>query len=278
MANVKWIKIVIDIFDDEKMLLIESMPDSDGLIVIWFKLLCLAGKINNGGVLLLNDRIAYTEEMLATIFRRNISTVRLALKTFEELEMIVLINNTITIPNWGKHQSLERLEKLRVYQRDYMRESRAKQKELADEKPGKAVNKDAKAKKKAKARKTNREVHSKANSGVNVKALEGELDLDLEREEELDKEIYRNIVSYLNEKTGKSYKYTTRTTKALIDARINEGFNLDDFKKVVDTKVASWRGDTKMSAYLRPNTLFGTKFESYLNEKLTAENTEEYGW
>ena len=64
-ADVKWIKIVTDIFDDEKILLIESMPESDGIIVIWFKLLCLAGKQNNNGILMLNDKLPYTDEMLA---------------------------------------------------------------------------------------------------------------------------------------------------------------------------------------------------------------------
>ena len=273
MANVKWIKIVIDIFDDEKMLLIESMPGSDGMMVIWLKLLCLAGKINNGGVLLLNDRIAYTEEMLATIFRKDVSTVRMALKTFEELEMIVLVNKTITIPNWGKHQSLDRLEKARKYQKIYMREKRAKQKELASRKSEKEVNKNSKAKNKDKAgEKTNCEVDSEPNSETNVRSLEGELDLDL------DKEIYRDIVSYLNEKTGKGYKYTSKATRNLIDARVKEGFKLEDFKKVIDTKAESWKNDKKMSQYLRPNTLFGTKFESYLNEKIDTKNTEDYGW
>lgn len=82
MADVKWIKVTTDIFDDEKILLIESLPEADSIIVIWFKLLCLAGKTNNGGVFMLNDRIAYTDAMLATIFRRKETTVRLALETF----------------------------------------------------------------------------------------------------------------------------------------------------------------------------------------------------
>ena len=111
MGAVKWIKIVTDIFDDEKMLLIESLPGADSIIVIWFKLLCLAGKNNNSGVFLLNGRIPYTEEMLATIFRRDLNTVRFALKTFEDFEMIEIINDTITIPNWSKHQTLDAYEK-----------------------------------------------------------------------------------------------------------------------------------------------------------------------
>ena len=63
MADVKWIKIVTDIFDDEKILLIESLPEADSIIVIWFKLLCLSGKNNNRGVFIMNDIIPYTDEM-----------------------------------------------------------------------------------------------------------------------------------------------------------------------------------------------------------------------
>ena len=70
MNGVKWIKIVTDIFDDEKIQLIEAMPEADAIIVIWFKLLCLAGRCNAGGSLMMSDRIAYTDAMLATIFRR----------------------------------------------------------------------------------------------------------------------------------------------------------------------------------------------------------------
>lgn len=132
MAEVKWIKIVTDIFDDEKMLLIESMPEADSVIVIWFKLLCMAGKQNNSGVFMLNDRIAYTDEMLATIFRRPLNTVRLAIKTFENFGMIKIIDNVLTIPNWEKHQSLDELEKVREKNRNRVAAYREKQKLLAD--------------------------------------------------------------------------------------------------------------------------------------------------
>jgi predicted phage replisome organizer len=115
MADVKWIKITTDIFDDDKILLIESLPEADSVIVIWFKLLCLAGKQNNSGVFMMGDRIAYTDKMLATIFRRKESTVQLALQTFEQFGMIELIDGIITIPNWGKHQSLDQLESKKEY-------------------------------------------------------------------------------------------------------------------------------------------------------------------
>ena len=131
MADVKWIKICTDIFDDDKILLIESLPEADGIIVIWFKLLCMAGKQNNSGVFMMNERIAYTDEMLATIFRRPINTVRLALNVFEKYGMIEIVDGAITIPNWEKHQSLEKLERNKELNRKRVAAHREKQKQLA---------------------------------------------------------------------------------------------------------------------------------------------------
>jgi predicted phage replisome organizer len=131
MAEVKWIKIVTDIFDDEKTLLIESMPESDSIIVIWFKLLCMAGKMNNNGVFVMNNRIPYTDEMLATVFRRPLNTVRLALATFEQYGMIKIVDNVVTIPNWEKHQNIDGLEKMREQNRKRVAAYREKQKLLA---------------------------------------------------------------------------------------------------------------------------------------------------
>ena len=78
---------------------------------------------------------------------------------------------------------------------------------------------------------------------------------------------YSEIISHLNDKAGKNYKATTRVTKDAIKARWNEGHRLTDFKAVIDKKCAQWASDEKMEQYLRPQTLFGTKFEAYLNEK-----------
>lgn len=103
------------------------MPEADGIIVIWFKILCLAGKINNCGVLTINDRIAYTDEMLAQVFRRPINTVRLALKTFEQFGMIEIVNDTIIIPNWEKHQNIEGMERVKEQTRKRVREYRERQ-------------------------------------------------------------------------------------------------------------------------------------------------------
>lgn len=169
MANdVKWIKITTDIFDDEKILLIESMPNAYPIIVCWFKLLCLAGKQNNGGVFMMNDKIAYTDKMLATIFRMKESTVKLAIKTFQQFGMIEISNGIIAIPNWNKHQSLDALEKKRAYQKDLMRRKREAQLQACE------ANCDA-----------NSDTNCEANCEANVSSLEEERD----KEGELDKEF-----------------------------------------------------------------------------------------
>lgn len=130
MSDVKWIKINTNIFDDEKILLIESMPNKYEIITCWFKLLCLAGKQNNNGVFTLNDKIAYTDEMLASILRMPTTSVRMALDIFEQFEMIERVNGVITIPNWEKHQKLDAYEHKKEYDRKYRAIQREKQRKL----------------------------------------------------------------------------------------------------------------------------------------------------
>ena len=186
MADVKWIKIATDIFDDEKILLIESLPSSDSLIVIWFKLLCLAGKNNNDGVFLLNDRIAYTDEMLATIFRKDINTVRLALKTFEDFGMIQTVDGVVTIPNWNKHQDLQKIKARNEYMKKYMAEKRAAQKALIsckDKDVNTDVNNDVNA---------NVNVNNSINTDANVSAnvnINNHINNDVNVNNQLDSEL-----------------------------------------------------------------------------------------
>ncbi|MCM2138848.1 conserved phage C-terminal domain-containing protein [Vagococcus fluvialis] len=103
----------------------------------------------------------------------------------------------------------------------------------------------------------------------------------LSSSDEQDDVPYKEIVDYLNLKTSKSYKHSTSKTKSLIKARWNEGFRVDDFKKVIDNKCFEWIGNPGMAKYLRPETLFGTKFEGYLNENNVVPQSQEekdYGW
>lgn len=216
MADVKWIKITTDIFDDEKILLIESLPDAYAIIVVWFKLLCLAGKMNNSGVFMMNNQIAYTDKMLATIFRMKETTVQLALQTFENFGMVEIIDGVITIPNWGKHQSLDQLESKKEYMRNYMKEYRAKQRLLTDK------------------------TSCKTNSKANVSEAEEDIDKEEEKEIERDKIDYKGIVAAFNEicVSFPSVKSISDARKKAIKARL-KNYTPDDFRTLFTKAEAS---------------------------------------
>ena len=237
MADVKWIKITTDIFDDEKILLIESMPDAYAIITVWFKLLCLAGKQNNSGVFMLG-KIAYTDKMLATIFRMKETTVTMALQAFEQFGMIEIIDGVITIPNWGKHQNLDQLESKKEYMRNYMSEYRNKQKALTSGE---------------RTCKTN----SKTNSKANVSLADIDIDKDIEKDKRKKKESsYDEILSGIadDELRGLYLEYikmrkmikapmTDRALTMLIN-KVNElePNSLENQKKLLETAIMNnWK-------------------------------------
>lgn len=131
MSEIKWIKITTDIFDDEKICLIDALPDHDAILVIWFKILALAGKHNRNGLLMMSEKVHYTDEMLATIFRRPLNTVRMALDIFEQFGMVEIIDGVIALPNWEKHQNIDGMEKIKTQTRNRVARYREKQKNLA---------------------------------------------------------------------------------------------------------------------------------------------------
>ena len=271
MSEVKWIKIMSDIFDDEKILLIEHLPEGDSIIVIWFKLLCMAGKQNNDGIFLMNDRIPYTAPMLATIFRRKESTVEMALKVFEEYGMIQIINDTITIPKWEYHQNIITLEKIKEDTRKRVARYREKQKlPVADENKCNVTvtlrNANVTHQEEEEEEEEEEDIYINNMSDKSKKIPE------FEGKEHSDDETIRQIIAYLNGKLGTHYKTKAEKTRKLIRARLREEYTKDDFFTVIDKMTRVWKG-TPMEQYLRPETLFGTKFEGYLNrtDKTEAE-------
>lgn len=132
MADIKWIKLSTGIFDNRKIKQIESMPDGDTLLVIWLKLLILAGTVNDGGMIYFTPEIPYTDQLLATQFGRPLPTVQLALRTFEAFGMIETINDVLCVSNWERYQNIEGMEKVRAQTRKRVQDFRAKQKALTD--------------------------------------------------------------------------------------------------------------------------------------------------
>lgn len=88
---------------------------------------------------------------------------------------------------------------------------------------------------------------------------------------------YKEIIDYLNERTGRNYKHTAKANQRVIKARMNEGYTLEDFKTVIDKKYDEWNNDTKMKKFLRPETLFSTNFDRYLNEETESNQNSWAG-
>ncbi|SHK45968.1 phage replisome organizer N-terminal domain-containing protein [Tepidibacter formicigenes] len=196
MAAVKWIKLTINMFEDEKIRLIESMPDSDSILIIWIKLLTLAGKCNAGGYIFLTENIPYTDEMLATVFNKPLNTVRLALETFKRFGMINLDeNNSIKITNWEKHQNVDGLDKIREQTRKRVAKHREKQKLL------------------------NNDVTSNV-TVTQSNAIEEDIDKDIDKEKENKKKKikYAEFVSMTEDEYNKLIeKHGEESTKKMIE-------------------------------------------------------------
>lgn len=215
--GLKWIKINLHMFDDEKVKIIENMPEGDSILIIWVKLLTQAGKTNMNGWIMLTENVPYNPETLATIFNRPLNTVRLALQTFQELDMIECDEGgAIGIKNWSRYQNVEGMDKIRESNRERQKKFRERKKQETLDEPKDDI-------------------------------------------------PYQEIIQYLNEKANKKYRASSQKTKKHIRARWKENNRVEDFKRVIDNKCASWMGGD-MEKYLRPETLFGTKFEGYLNE------------
>lgn len=137
MAEVKWIKLDTRMFGNRKILQIEDMAEKDSIEIIWIKLLCLAGEINDSGLIYFTKNKPYTVESLATQLKRPLEKVQTALEVFEDYGMIEYIDKFLHITNWEKYQSADKLIEIREYNRLAKQKSRARQKVLGMDGNGK---------------------------------------------------------------------------------------------------------------------------------------------
>ncbi|TDA49371.1 DnaD domain protein, partial [Listeria monocytogenes] len=114
MSGIQWIKLSVNMFDDEKIKLLEKMPEGNQMLIVWIRLLALAGKTNDKGRIYLNENVPYTEDMLATLFNRDVGIIRVTLHTLQGFGMIQKTENgLIEIENWEKHQNVDGMERVR---------------------------------------------------------------------------------------------------------------------------------------------------------------------
>ena len=254
-------------FDSDEMRILENLPD--GYLYSNILLKMYLRSLKGEGRLMFNDLIPYNAQMLATLTGHKIGVVEKALEIFQQLGIVEILDNgtiyMLNIQNFIGKSSTE-ADRKREYDRRISEEKRFSCGNVGDL-PEKCTEKSP--------RKV-REISEKCTTELDI-----EKDIDIENKDIVRQNPtappHKEIIDYLNEKTHSHYKHTTKATQRIINGRISEGFTVEDFKKVIDTKADQWLNDKKMSAYLRPETLFAAShFESYLNEVREVTKESKY--
>ena len=133
MADVKWIKLTTDMFDNRKIKHLRRLPDGNSIVLIWVMLLTMAGRCNSGGMIFLTENIPYTPKMLADELDFEENTVQLALEALEQFNMIVTDGRYLTIAGWEEYQNIEGMDRIREQNRIRKQRQRASQKLLEAE-------------------------------------------------------------------------------------------------------------------------------------------------
>jgi predicted phage replisome organizer len=129
LSDIKWIKVAVDMFEDNKIEFLRSLPDGDALIVIWIQMLSIAGQSNMGGYLMVTEGIPYTEQLLSNKLRRQPVLLQFALETLTKLKMINIEDGPFHITKWEKHQNVDGMEKVRLLTNERVKKHRTKEKE-----------------------------------------------------------------------------------------------------------------------------------------------------
>lgn len=249
-----YMRLKENFFEEDAMKIIEALPDGYLYSNILMKLYLKSLKCN--GKLMFNERIPYSPDILATITRHQVGTIEKALKLFKDLDLIEILDNgaiyMLDVQNLIGKSNTE-ADRKRAY-RKRIEEEKAKLLSIGQMSGQCPLEIDIEIK----------------------KEIEIEKNIEIEKDDSQDESnraIYQDIISYLNQVVGTNYKSSTKKTQTCIHARIEEGFTLEDFKTVIDKKSSEWMG-TEFEKFLRPETLFGTKFEGYLNAKINPKQTK----
>lgn len=252
MAEISWIKLSTGLPDNRKIKRIRNLPDGDKVILFWVFLLARAGESNRKGGLYFTETLPYTPQDMAVDFGFTIDVVKFSLLTLEKFGMIETYEQVIFIKNWEEYQSIEGMEKVREQTRIRVSKHREQKKQLV----------------------IGNVTCNATVTESNATDIEKELDIDIDKDnKDREKIPYSEIINYLNQKADRKFK-NAESHKKFIRARWNEGQRLDDFKQVIDNKVAD-ANDSKAffdAKYLQPSTLFGPKFDQYLNQTARTTN------
>ncbi|MGQ7424385.1 phage replisome organizer N-terminal domain-containing protein [Streptococcus suis] len=274
-----YLKLKDNFFESDEAIILESMPD--GYIYSNILLKLYLRSLKNNGLLMFNDLIPYNSQMLATITRHHVGVIEKAIQIFQQLRLIEILDNgaiyMTNIQNFVGKSSTDADRKRAEYNK-IKRVGEISTIETDKTPPEIEIEKDIKLDIDLDI---NKDIYSELdNSAEQSSAYVFPNWLNQSSIDELKKVSPKNYhlyipIQYLNQETGHTYKFIATHTK-FIQARYKDGYTLEDFKKVIDTKVAQWKNNTEMAKYLRPKTLFSpSNFDSYLNEVPKHIQTEQ---
>ncbi|HEL2150581.1 TPA: phage replisome organizer N-terminal domain-containing protein [Streptococcus suis] len=268
-----YLKLKDNFFESDEAIILESMPD--GYIYSNILLKLYLRSLKNNGLLMFNDLIPYNAQMLATITRHHVGVIEKAIQIFQQLRLIeILDNGAIYMTNIQNFvgQSSTNADRMRESRRQLqMLNKCAPEIEIEIEKDIKLdIDLDI-----------NKDIYSELNNSAEQSSeytfpswLNQSSIKELRKTNPKSYHLYIPI-QYLNQETGHTYKFIATHAK-FIQARYKDGYTLEDFKKVIDTKVTQWKNDSHMAKFLRPKTLFSpSNFDSYLNEVPKHIQTEQ---
>ena len=213
MADVKWIKLTTDMFDNRKIRHLRRLPEGNNIVLIWVMLLTMAGRCNSGGMIFLTENIPYTHKMLADELGFEENTVKLALGALEQLNMVVINNGCFTIAGWNEHQNTEGMDKIREQTRKRVAKYRENQKLLCN-----GVTSNATV--------------TQSNATEEDKEEEKELEQDIEKEEKISCQQIVDIFHSICKSYPKIRSLSDARKKA-INARL-KSYSLEEFKTVFE--------------------------------------------
>lgn len=243
-----WLKLKDDFFDEKYIKALRKLPDGDALVIIYLKLQLKSLKTE--GIIKYEHIMPNVSSELSLMLDEDENKVKLALNAVVGMGIAELWDDeTLYLSAMQELIGSESSSAMRV------RRHREQKKLSNTDNEALQCNADV----------------TQCNKNVTQRREEKRRD-----REEIEKNIYSPIISFLNEKAGTNYRSSSAKTKTLIKARAEEGFTLDDFKTVIEKKCAEWL-NTPMEKYLRPETLFGTKFEGYLNARVNVKTNANTG-
>ena len=264
-----WLKLAEDFYEDDTIQWIEEQENGVAYVNFYLKLLLKSLKDDGYLIRFVGTRlIPYDVKSLARLTNTDTDTVRVAMELFKQVGLVELMESgeiymsQIDEMIGSETQAAKRMRKLRAKQSlenqglDDVKQLESKRNNVTEERNN--VQECYTEYRDRDIDIENRDIYSRAEPD--------RVDIP-----------FKEIIDYLNARTDKNYKASSKKTRSLIKARFNEDFNLDDFKRVIDNKVNDWADNPDMCKYLRPETLFSNKFEGYLNENPKLKNDNYTG-